>query len=224
LPGADDPTDLLVDPVQYANKVADMEQQTAVIDTDLVMFATQPAPSESEVPPPSDGGLPPRAKVAVTGYSQGDRNWCVPASTATTLSAFGISSSVSALANEEARTSDPNYKVGTHLSKAAKALRRRVSRIYYAFDHSTSPRDLLHMVAYDIGKYSAPVIVAVWTPGLSYWASASKQGFHAVTVYLYHTSSGGGFKLYDSNFDNRYAVSLAELSSANHNDLGELVW
>jgi len=38
LPGADDPTDLLVDPVQYANKVADMEQQTAVIDTDLVML------------------------------------------------------------------------------------------------------------------------------------------------------------------------------------------
>jgi len=229
----DDPNDLVIDPVQYATKVADMEQQTTVIDTDLVEFATQPAPSESEVPPTPDGGtIPPRAKVAVTGYAQGDHNWCVPASTATTLTAFGFSPSLSVLVDEEKSKADPDYKVGTYLSKAATALRRRMSRPYYVRDNSKGPHDLMHMVSFDIGRQAAPVIIGTSPKALDWWPKTatfdSENTFsHAVTIYLYHTSSGGGFKLYDSAYDSRHAISLADMSAANQADpagSGELVW
>jgi len=223
LPGATDPDAFIVDPFAVAAKEAIVAQDQPGLAEELASGVTDAPPAEGDVPSnptpyqPESGSPPTSYQTAISGYAQGNKPWCVGASTATMLSAMAVTSDV---ANIEAAEGWPGGNVGTPMGNAKPYLNKHQSQNYYQFDQAGSAAQLYSHVASDIYHRSAPVMIAVGTKSLSWWSQVPDkyQGLHALTIYLYYTKSSGGFNVWDSAGGNynpgKFRINLASTWAA----------
>lgn len=219
------PADASWDTAKIQAKNAQLERAMTTVAENLASNAQQPIPSESDVPVysnPSEGGGPPAsAKATVVGTAQGDHPWCVPAATRTTMSAFTSSlPSLSTLVSEENAQSG-----GTMIDAVPGPLNKRESRNYYYATWSDSALQTMGYVQSDIYYRRAPVVAMVYTYPLKWWqGQGSNQGFHALTIYGYYSSSGGGYFVHDSAFNNTHSISSTNMFQAEQPAQGGLAW
>lgn len=215
LPGATDPEAFTVDPVAEAAKDQYAAQTAPTIDEYLALGVNDPVPAEGDIPtsptphqPPGGSGPGKSGAVPLGGYSQGSHPWCVPAATATMLTAWGIHPNLASVASAEGSTDE-----GTPMGNARSYLNKAEKDLYYRFDEAGSAAQVFNHAADDIGGYGAPVMIAVDTRPLKWWAGSAQQGLHVLTIYSYHSQSKGGFGVWDSGFGQE-SITLANTWTA----------
>jgi hypothetical protein len=147
-------------------------------------------------------------KVSVSGQMQQFLNWCVPTSSQTTLTGFGVSKSQTVLAHLEGTAPS-----GTAMSKVSPVLNSYETRNHYILSNDTSSASNLFVRAQvNISpsySWRAPLIPGMEGNALPLWKSAGMSGYHAITIYGYG-SDGSSLQYADPINDTRaYGLHVA---------------
>ncbi len=216
-----DPADYLItleDILAAEAKEAIVAQDKETLALQLADGALMPTPDESQVAvvPPNDGSdpPPPSGKVTVSGYAQGATQWCLPASVATSLRAYGVTVMLQQAANALGQGGD-TQKPASSFEPARKFLNNKESRNHYIYRDPGSAEGMLGYVQSDIYHRRAPVVAGYYTKLLPWWSNSRTQGGHALTTYGYYTANGGGFYVWDSAYSHTENLKVKDGYAAN---------